>query len=307
MTQIGCIHPVNSASTRKAAFAVAFMLSAALVLLAFAPSALAVPKGEYAVFSDCPLSNPNLTECLYSKTTGGEVKLGSSEASLRNPTIIQGGTIENEATGELTFVGAADGETLSKTPQPVSGGLANLIPKSSVPAALLPLYEAVFENGLSGVNATTELAAPASSIGINTNNLVSGSGVALSLPVKVHLENPFLGSNCYIGSSSNPIVLNLTTGTTSPPAPNSPITGNSGAAELREEGRLAVIDGVELVDNAFAAPEATGCGPLPLSEVVVDPILNAKVGLPSAAGNNTARLKANVEQAFAGAVRRSEE
>ncbi|HLU43023.1 MAG TPA: hypothetical protein VKZ55_11525, partial [Microthrixaceae bacterium] len=34
-----------------------------------------------------------------------------------------------------------------------------------------------------------------------------------------------LGSNCYIGSPNSPIDLNITTGTTNPPAPNTPISG----------------------------------------------------------------------------------
>jgi hypothetical protein len=41
---------------------------------------------------------------------------------------------------------------------------------------------------LTGVIATTELAAPASSIGVNLGNLLNAEGTALSLPVKVHLE-----------------------------------------------------------------------------------------------------------------------
>jgi hypothetical protein len=50
--------------------------------------------------------------------------------------------------------------------------------------------------------------------------------------VKVRLENPFLGSECYVGSNSSPVVLNLTTGTTSPPAPNKPIKGTVGNIEV---------------------------------------------------------------------------
>lgn len=31
----------------------------------------------------------------------------------------------------------------------------------------------------------------------------------VTVPVKVHLHNPVLGPNCYIGSNADPIVLNL--------------------------------------------------------------------------------------------------
>ena len=42
-----------------------------------------------------------------------------------------------------------------------------------------------FENGLTGVNAITELAAPASSVVLNTAAEQLGEGTALTLPVKV--------------------------------------------------------------------------------------------------------------------------
>jgi hypothetical protein len=55
-----------------------------------------------------------------------------------------------------------------------------------------------------GVTATTELAAPASDIILNEGNLFELTGVALGLPVKIKLDNPFLGSECYIGSTRIP-------------------------------------------------------------------------------------------------------
>jgi hypothetical protein len=162
----------------------------------------------------------------------------------------------------------------------------------------------VFQNGLTGVTATTELAKPASNIGINTTHLINGVGTALSLPVKVKLDNPLLGSACYIGSSASPITLNLTSGTTSPPAPNKPISGNAGKLEFKDELNFIEITNNKLVDNAFAAPAASGCGGL--LAPVLDPIINAKLALPSAAGKNTAIQNNRVRQAVAEAVVASE-
>jgi hypothetical protein len=105
--------------------------------------------------------------------------------------------------------------------------------------------------------------------------------------VKVHLENPLLGSSCYIGSSSSPLIWNLTTGTTAPPKPNLPISGTSGKLTFVEKEEIAQFEGVKLVDNAWSAPAATGCGGF-LVEYILDPIINASVGVPSAAGTNTA-------------------
>jgi len=157
---------------------------------------------------------------------------------------------------------------------------------------------------LTGVTATTELAKPASEIGINTSNLVNEEGVALSLPVKVKLDNPLLGSACYIGSSSSPVTLNLTTGKTSPPPPNTSIHGKLGNLEFLDEFTLVEITNNTLVDNAFSAPEASGCGGL--LAPVLDPIIDLKLGLPSAAGKNTAIQNNRIREASGENVIKSE-
>jgi hypothetical protein len=140
----------------------------------------------------------------------------------------------NEETGQMPFYGASNGETLSKTPQKVPGGLLELVKCNEITGngliekGLRATREAIFENKVTGVNATTELAAPASSIYLNEFALEEELPYgpyppALVLPVKIHLENTLLGSSCYIGSSSEPIELALTSGTTSPPAPNTAV------------------------------------------------------------------------------------
>jgi hypothetical protein len=277
---------------------------AGLATLGLASPALAtVPTGDFAVFSDCPLSNPAVVQCIYSTTTGGEVKLGKTAVPISKTVTLQGGVAETE-TAEV-FVGAADGNTLSKTALNVPGGLAGLVNCPEINNALERiLCELTFENGVTGVTATTELAAPASSIGINEGNLLGQVGTALSLPVKVKLDNPLLGSQCYIGSNANPIVLNLTTGATAPPPPNKSISGSKGQFEFKDGGEYAISRGVSLVDNSFAAPGATGCGGL--FAFLLDPIINAKVGIPAAAGNNTAILSDPLQIAGAGAVKASE-
>ncbi|HWY18344.1 MAG TPA: hypothetical protein VNY27_06495 [Solirubrobacteraceae bacterium] len=297
-------HP---ASARRRALVVAL---AVLVPLTFASSALAkAPTGPFAVFSDCPRFTSGVIFCIYSQTEGGEVKIGKStvpiNADKKHEIILQGGFSENETTGVESFVGAIDGNTLSKTPQNVPGGLAGLVNCPEISNFILRIScELVFENSLTGVTATTELAKPASEIGINTNNLINEEGVALSLPVKVKLDNPLLGSECYIGSSSSPVTLNLTTGTTNPPAPNKPIKGKLGKLEFLDEFTLIEITNSTLVDNAFSAPVATGCGGA--LSFILDPIIDAKLGLPSAAGKNTAIQNNRIREATAENVIKSE-
>jgi hypothetical protein len=273
-------------------------------------SAMATPKGEYAVFAQCPLSNEHLAGCLVSKTISGQITIGKQEVPIVKTQTLQGGFVRHRVEGggeSLEFVGAANGETLSKTAQKVPGGLLDLVKCNEITGSgfledlARGACELVFENGTTGVNAITELAKPASSIGLNENNLFLESGTALSLPLKVRLENSLLGSECYIGSSSSPVTLNLTTGTTSPKAPNKPIKGKLGETSERAEGGIGVITGNTLVDNTFSAPEASGCGGI--FSFLIDPIVDSKLGLPSADGNNTAILNNTVEQATAEIVR----
>jgi hypothetical protein len=283
------------------------------VMALMAPLALAAPAlakeptGDFAVFKQCPRHTAGVVFCLFAKTKSGEVTLGKQGVPIVNTITIQGGFTRNEETEaeEETFVGALNGETISKTPQKVPGGLSGLVRCNEISNFLERIScELIFENGATGVTAVTELAKPASAIGINTNNLVNAEGVALSLPVKVHLENPLLGGSCYIGSESHPVVLNLTTGTTSPPAPNKPISGKVGEVKFKDAFAFTEIANNTLVDNAFAAPEATGCGGL--FSFLIDPILDAKIGLPAGAGHNSASLTGTLDQGQAAAVIASE-
>jgi len=264
-------------------------------VVGFASSASA-HSGLYARFNYCPSTNSAVYKCVQSVTHGGKIVLGKKTVPIVNPVTLQGGLSEGHEKEERffeKFYAATNGETLSKTPQPVPGGLSGLVNCKEISLTWLrSSCEAVFENGLTGVNATLELAKPASEIVVSEEDLAFESGLALQLPVRVHLENPLLGSACYIGSSSSPLIWNLTTGTTSPPAPNTPIKGSSGAYVPLEGGIIAEFSEAKLVDNAWSAPGATGCGGF-LVEYILDPIINASVGVPSAAGKNTAILEKN--------------
>ncbi len=288
------------------------VLVASLAGLAVAPGALAVePTKGFTIFKNCPRFTKGVNFCLYDQTKSGEVVLNKQKVPILNTITLQGGIARNETTEEEKFVAASSGETLSKTPQNVPGGLTGLINckeitgEGFVEKAERASCEAVFEHGVTAVNAITELAKPASEIGINKNNLVNEEGIDLSLPVKIRLENSLLGSECYIGSSSSPVVLALTTGTTSPNPPNKPIHGTVGEINFTEEFNIVNITGNSSVNNSFSAPKATGCGGF-LVEYLLDPIINSKIGLASEDGKNTAILTGNISEATAEAVIKSE-
>jgi hypothetical protein len=282
-------------TSRRFLVAIAVM---ALAALGVASSASAQPKGEFAVFGQCPLGTAKMNACIYSPTTSGYIKLGKQEVPIVKEEILQGGLLKEKEPFVKELVAAKNGETLTRAAQKVPGGLAGLVECNKVGNFLLRIScEAIFENGLTGVNAVTELAAPASTIYLNTAAEGLGEGTALNLPIKVHLENPLLGSECYIGSNTEPINIDLSTGATT----GGP-TGKPGTEGSKEEGKILELSGVSLVSNTFAAPGATGCGLFGL----LDGILNSKIGLPSAAGKNTAVLNGKVEIANAVYVEDSE-
>jgi hypothetical protein len=292
---------VNRLRTASVALAAASML-----VLAFASMASAELTGAFTRFEFCPRTTPGVTRCAYSVTDGGEVVLGSKTVPIVNPVTLQGGYTEpnlNEESPEFQFskfVGATNGVTLSKAPQPVPGGLLGILPPESSPPLIKALVKAATENGLTGVKSTLELARPASEIKISENHLAEAQGVTLVLPLKARLENPVLGSSCYVGSSANPIYWELTSGETNPPGPNKKITGSVGNVNYIEEARIVEAENSVLVDNAWSAPAASGCGGL--LSAVMDPIINAASGLPAEAGTNTAILKGDISETTASQV-----
>jgi len=249
-------------------------LLAAAAMLAIAAPAQAGLQQEMAIFDDCPVNAPNVITCVYSPVTSGEFKLGGKTVAINKTVLLQGAI----SSVSPDLVAAVDGDTLSKTPLTVPGGLLGI-------------------EGLGGeVTATAELAGP---VELNGANLLKRSGTAVSLPLKVKLDNPLLLNQCYIGSESQPVHPRLTTGTTSPPGPNKPISGSVGKFSFAAGQRITIVP-ASLVDNAFSVPGATGCGLLPL---LLDPLVDLISGVPAVAGHNAAIMNGALETAPVQAVK----
>jgi hypothetical protein len=228
-------------------------------------------KAEFAKFVNCPI---NLGKgCLYGETLEGEFKLGSKSTPIVNPVILQGG-LAYIGTETLPLIPPRFGaEEMSKTSQPLPGGLTGLTEIIGGP-----------------VNATAELAGTPV---ITAVFLGFGHDTAVELPIKIHLENQELGPNCYIGSDAEPVVLHLTDGTTKPPPGTEPMTGKIGKNEGRDKGRLIAFIENTLVDNTFPVPAAKGCGTSPATEPVITAAVNAAEGLPAEPGTSYAVLSGN--------------
>lgn len=240
--------------------------SAAAVVLVMLGTAAAAsagrPTGDFARFQQCPRFTADVNLCLYAETLGGKVTIGKRTLQIERPIVLQGGIVKSEWAFAERFVGALNGETFSHTPEKVPGGLLGS-----------PLYVVL------------ELIPPANEVVISTANLQNQSGAAIVLPARMHLENSILGGECYIGSRSHPIVMHLTSATTSPNPPNRPISGTVGYIAAKDEFELFEITGDSLVDNTFSAPAATGCGS-PTRESVMDSLVDHELGLPSPDGYN---------------------
>jgi len=263
---------------------------------------------DYASFEQCPLGDPATNLCLLTQTEGGELIVGARMVPISRTITLQGGVhVVESREKEIVYeqlIGAKDGETLSRTPQSIPGGLRGVVDAGLLSTGLRKVFNELVGRGITGVVATIELAAPASAIGIDVQNLIEGEGTALRLPVKVKLSNVFLGGSCYIGSARRPVSLSLTTGKTDPEKPNRPIKGKVGKAKFMDDYNLTTVKGSSLVNNSFAAPRAEGCGGTRAR--LLDPAVNAELGLPAPAGHNTAILNGTLQDANAPAVKASQ-
>ena len=270
--------------------------------LLFASTALASshhPTGAYEQFKECPLNRVTITDCIYSVSSNGSFTVGTKTVPLKNPVTLQGGY--EGVNPNVEFYGAENGETLSKTPQPVPGGLLGIVAPTWWPKFIQDWFNEQINKGLTGVSATIELTGPTkglTNIKLNTENLLFEEGTALGLPVKIHLENAILGSNCYIGSESHPVQINFTTGT------SGSLKGAAGEFKFSEEFTIITISGGKLVNNTFTAPGAEGCGGI--FSFLVDPLVNSILGLPAGSGKNSAVLEGKLQDAVAEAVIASE-
>ena len=218
---------------------------------------------------------------------------------LVNPVTLQGGY---EGGGEnIKFYGAEEGETLSKTAQPVPGGLLGITAPTWWPKWAQDWFNGLINEGFTGVTATVELTGPTkglTNIKLSTENLLFEEGTALGLPVKVHLQNAILGSNCYIGSEKSPVQIDFTTGT------SGSLKGSAGTFSANEKFTLLTFSGGRLVNNTFSAPGAEGCGGS--FSFLVDPLVNSILGAPAGSGKNSAVLEGKIQDAAASAVKASE-
>lgn len=261
------------------------------VLFAPAVAAAAPPSlaGLWAPLNRCPVDDPGMLAadgatrtaiCVASAAASGEMKLGNTVATTGG-TDLQIGLLSGG--GQFLPVGPSDGAIVGD-PVQIPGGLLGLMCPSGIPV-LSDICEDLANGAPNGVTATVESAGAPTDFDVSAGLRVGAP--ILTLPVKIHLHNPILGSNCYLGSDSDPIILrpaNLTA-----PSASTVRFDVDGTANPSGEMGYIAISGANQGDSSFAVPAAKGCGLLGLFGLI-DAAVNLKVGLPSAAGDNSLTL-----------------
>lgn len=221
----------------------------------------ATPAPGYTQFAGCPspAENAELQGCIRTVVTGGFFKMGNKNVPITKPIVISGGV-----KGDLTGFAANSQGGMSKVQQQVPGGVIGL-------TGLDWLVNFLDIDSLQ-LFAQTELVGPPS------------IGESFTLPIRVKLINPVLGNNCYVGTVSNPIHLNLLE-TKSPTYTEHPTSG------------ITTILNGEFTDKTFSAPGATGCtltlfGFIPIS---INGLVNSQSGLPAPSGTNETVQKMDLE------------
>jgi hypothetical protein len=239
-------------------------------------------NGIWGPFTRCPVDSAQMLAadgvsadpaCIAANSPSGEIKLGNSVQTTGNTNLQLGATINNASQFSLV---SPPGGALIADPVDVEGGLLGLMCPSDIPL-VTAICNGLVGSPLNAVTATVEPAGMPSNFS-RTAALSAGQPI-ITLPVKVHLENPILGPNCFIGSNSNPIVLRPEN--TAQPALSAAVGDLDGTPN--PSGRLVRITGLSTQgDDSFAVPGASGCGLLG----VLDAAVNAQQGLPSPSGNN---------------------
>ncbi|MFC5957463.1 hypothetical protein ACFP51_24255 [Streptomyces pratens] len=260
----------------------------AFVSMGTATAAETTLNGEWAPFTRCPVDAPAMLaadglektpQCVVSTSAGGTIKLGETTV-VTGKTDLQLGIVQN-ADGTSRVVAPSSG-ALVADPATVPGGLLGLMCPSDMPV-ITAICKTLDTSSLNRITATMEsVGAPYAfdqTAGILTDLPI------VALPVRIHLENPLLGSKCYIGTAANPVLLR-------PENRNYPEFGMSffqSDGTLEEAGEMSRINltGATQNDSTFAVPAATGCG---LNLGLINAAVNAKTGLPSAAGHNSLTL-----------------
>jgi hypothetical protein len=264
-------------------------------------------NGEWASHDRCPVDDPDFLSisageafCISANSPDGTFKLGkitttTGESDLQFALDVgQGGGLPWQEMIE------PQGGALLADPAAVPGGILGLnFQPIPMPACSNPIQCALRNLAITLINRTRQLLVsgpfavtatvePAGELADFDTLAPLIGGPIIKIPVKIHLQNPILGPNCYVGSDDDPIVLQPEV---VGPAPIDIVSFDADGTLNPAGAFQAIVQTGTQADSTFAAPGASGCGlklPFPPGSDVhlLDGAVNQRVGLPSPSGNN---------------------
>jgi hypothetical protein len=255
------------------------LLIAVLSLSAAAPAAFAVQSDQYDVFTACPTDDPSLNDpttnfaiCGAGSAPGGTLQIGERTIPLSRL--------------RMQFASRGFGLPDPDCPQPelCFGQLPGSTTVESAPG-VIPIHPGRGEGKGSAKNAgkgkarqlriTVESAGDVSAV---SPGFLFGVEVPLyKLPIKLHLESPWLGDDCYVGSDSDPIY--FVPFMKAAPAKFDFLSDPNGLPV-----ETLVFRDMPIADEKLEIPAAKGCGHGRASEN--NALVNDLLGLPSPSGQN---------------------
>lgn len=284
---------------RRRALALSGAAISAAAMVAVAPGAASATTlpGGWAPFTRCPVDNASMlaadgkdvaASCNTAASPNGSIKLGNTTA-ITGATNLQFGLLLNSSDGSTTMVAPSGGAIVSD-PVNIPGGLLGLMCPSDVPV-ITQICNGITNSSLNKVTATVEPAGKPSGF-----SLAAGTSVGkpiMTLPVKIKLSNPFLASNCSIGTDKNPIVLHPEN--VAKPSLKFMYFDADGTSDGRGAFTALALKST-LRDDTFSVPGAKDCG----LGGLIDMVVNLKEGLPSKSGDNHLVLNDNTTYALGG-------
>jgi hypothetical protein len=249
----------------------------------------AAPKGIFAPFTNCPLTNPLMEEspggsatgCVAGDAVSGTITIGPVSVPVEHPVTAQFGIWDPPNASPTQFSGGVlpplNGQELVDSPENVPGGLLKALGcPNSTPSVEKLCRDAVLPGETTALTALAESAGPITNFDLTT----------WTQPIMIQLINPLLGPDCTIGSLDNPIVLN--------PSVTGPLNVEYPPNTTRFPNLVVFdISNAVAADDTFSAPVAQGCGLGGSANIAVDEAIDTSDGLPSPSGANSLVLNGN--------------
>ena len=278
---------IPAPSKARVAALAAFATAAVLIPLSAASASVhqsVTLNGDWAPFNRCPVTNTAMLQadgvnkvplCVASSSPSGTITIGNMTPTT-SQSDLQFGLVSSSAGFAVI---APEQGAVQSAPVLEPGGLSGMICPSSKPPVAQLCKTLAGNSRLNKVTATLGSAGDPSNFNLGAG-LSSGIPI-VTLPVKIHLRNPFLGPKCYIGTNANPIVLHPENATN--PAVQTESFDGNGTPDPTGAMFAIFSNGGTQQDTSFSVPAATGCG----AAGRLDGPINLKGGLPSPAGQNS--------------------